>query len=80
MENVLPRITEILIDKLNLAPSQVTLEANFIKDLGIDSLDYVELIMDFEQVFDIRIADTEGESLKTVGDAVRLIQGKLAEK
>lgn len=69
----------MLVDKVGIQASQVTPAANFIKDLGIDSLDYIELIMEFEREFDIRIPDTEGEQLKTVGQAVAYIEKKLAE-
>ena len=53
MENINQTITDILVDKLGIAETEVTSDANFIKDLGIDSLDYAELIMEFEQAFDI---------------------------
>lgn len=69
----------MLVSKLSIEASQITPSANFIKDLGIDSLDYIELIMEFEREFDIRIPDTEGEQLKTVGDAVSYIEKKLTE-
>jgi acyl carrier protein len=68
----------MLVEKLGIEASQITPTANFIRDLGIDSLDYIELIMEFEQAFDIRIPDTEGEQLKTVGQAVDYIESKLA--
>ena len=79
MINVQEKVTSMLVSKLNIEASQITPAANFIKDLGIDSLDYIELIMEFEREFDIRIPDTEGEQLKTVGDAVSYIEKKLAE-
>ncbi len=79
MESVLQRVSTMLIEKLNIEASQITPNANFIKDLGIDSLDYIELIMEFEQEFNIRIPDTEGEQIKTVGQAVAYIEKKLAE-
>ena len=50
-------ITQILVDKLGIAETEVTADANFVKDLGIDSLDYAELVMEFEQTFNIRIPD-----------------------
>ena len=53
---------------------QVTLEANFVEDLGADSLDTVELIMAFEEEFDIEIPDTEAEKIKTVQDVVNYIE------
>jgi acyl carrier protein len=79
MESVQQKVTNILIEKLGIEISQITPSANFIKDLGIDSLDYVELIMEFEQTFNIRISDTEGEQIKTVGQAVSYIEKKLTE-
>jgi len=79
MVNVQEKVTAMLVDKLSIEASQITPTANFIKDLGIDSLDYIELIMEFEQAFDIRIPDTEGEQLKTVGQAVSYIEKKLTE-
>jgi len=79
MVNVQEKVTAMLVDKLNIESSQVTLTANFIKDLGIDSLDYIELIMEFEQAFNICIPDTEGEQLKTVGQAIDYIEKKLNE-
>ncbi len=79
MESVQQKVTNMLIEKLGIEASQITPSANFIKDLGIDSLDYVELIMEFEQTFNIRISDTEGEQIKTVGQAVNYIEKKLAE-
>jgi acyl carrier protein len=79
MESVHQKVSKMLIDKLNIEASQITPNANFIKDLGIDSLDYIELIMEFEQEFNIRIPDTEGEQIKTVGQAVAYIESKLTE-
>ncbi|MCU0353666.1 MAG: acyl carrier protein [Cytophagales bacterium] len=78
MPNVQEKVTSMLVEKLGIEASQITPTANFIRDLGIDSLDYIELIMEFEQAFDIRIPDTEGEQLKTVGQAVDYIESKLA--
>ena len=79
MENVQQKVTEMLVQKLGIESSQIKPSANFVRDLGIDSLDYIELIMEFEQTFDIRIPDTEGEQLRTVGQAVELIERKIAE-
>ena len=62
MENIHQTITDILVEKLGLAETEVTTDANFIKDLGIDSLDYAELIMEFEQAFDLKIPDSDAES------------------
>lgn len=78
MQDVKAKITEILVDKLGIAPTEVTPEANLIKDLGIDSLDYAELVMEFEQAFNIRIPDNDAEKLKTVKEAVKYIESKLS--
>jgi acyl carrier protein len=77
MQNVPKRVTEILVEKLGIAESEITPEANFIKDLGIDSLDYAEIVMEFEQSFDIRIPDEEAEKMQTYGQAVKYIESKV---
>lgn len=77
MSNIQEVITSILIDKIGIAPTEATLDANFIKDLGIDSLDYAELVMEFEQKFDIRIPDNDAEKLLTLGQAVKYIESKI---
>lgn len=74
------KVTEILVNKLGLSATEITPDANFTKDLGIDSLDYAELTMEFEQAFDIRIPDSDAEQLATFGQAVNYIQEKLANK
>ncbi len=74
------KITEILIDKIGVAETEVTPDANFIKDLGIDSLDYAELVMEFEQAFDIKIPDSDSVNLETFHQAVNYIQDKLSQK
>jgi len=79
MEDIYEKVTSILSDKLGIAESEMKPNACFIKDLGIDSLDYVELLMDFESEFQIRILDSEGESLKTIGGAVDYIERKINE-
>tara|TARA_Y100000996_G_scaffold261810_1_gene206012 strand:+ start:2530 stop:2757 length:228 start_codon:yes stop_codon:yes gene_type:complete len=61
------KIKEIIMDKLGVEESKITLEANFINDLGADSLDQVELIMQLEEEFDMEISDEDAESLVTVG-------------
>lgn len=76
MKSTTETITEILVDKLGISPTEVTPDANFIKDLGIDSLDYAELVMEFEQVFDIKIPDTDAENFETIKDAVHYIDSK----
>jgi len=72
-------ITKILVDKMGISPTEVTQDANFIKDLGIDSLDYAELVMEFEQAFDIKIPDSDAEKFTTVKDAVTYIDAKRNE-
>ena len=72
-------ITNILVDKLGIAATEVTPDANFVKDLGIDSLDYAELVMEFEQNFDIRIPDEDAEHMQTINQAVKYIDNKIAE-
>jgi acyl carrier protein len=74
MSDIKQKVIEITVNKLGVEESQVTEEANFIKDLGADSLDTVELIMEFEKQFDISIEDKEAEKIQTVGDVVRFIQ------
>ena len=71
------KIKEIVIDKLGVDDSKITLEAKFIDDLGADSLDTVELIMQFEEEFSIEIPDEEAENLLSVGQAVNYISNKL---
>ena len=77
MQDVPKKVTEILVEKLGIAQSEITPDANFVKDLGIDSLDYAEIVMEFEQTFDIRIPDDDAEKLQTFGQAVSYIQDKL---
>lgn len=77
MQEIPRKVTEILVEKLGIAESEITPEANFVKDLGIDSLDYAEIVMEFEQTFDIRIPDDDAEKLQTFGQAVDYIREKL---
>lgn len=70
MSNIAERVNKIIIDKLGVDVSEVTPEASFTNDLGADSLDTVELIMEFEKEFDISIPDEEAESIQTVGQAI----------
>jgi len=74
------KVTDILVNKLGLQETEVTPDANLTKDLGIDSLDYAELTMEFEQVFDIRIPDSDAEKLTTINQAVDYIKQKLDAK
>ena len=74
MENPESKDKEKIIDKLGLEESEVTNEASFANDLGADSLDTVELIMEFEKEFNISIPDQDAEKIGTVGEAVKYIQ------
>jgi len=78
MSDNLTRVKEIIIDKLGIEEEKINLEARFIEDLGADSLDTVELIMQFEEEFDIEISDDDAEKLTTVGSSVDYINSKLA--
>ena len=71
------KVKEIIIDKLGVDDSKITMEAKFIDDLGADSLDTVELIMQFEEEFSIEIPDDDAENLLSVGQAVEYITKKL---
>ena len=79
MGEIQEQITNILVEKLGLASTEVTPKANFVKDLGIDSLDYAELVMEFEQNFDIKIPDDDAEKLQTIEDAVNYISEKMGK-
>ncbi len=74
------KVAEILVKKLGLSESEITEDANFTKDLGIDSLDYAELTMEFESAFDIRIPDSDASQLATIVQAVNYIKKKVADK
>ena len=69
-DEVAKKVEDIIVDKLNVDASEVKDEAKFTLDLGADSLDTVELIMEFEKEFDIKIEDDEAQKIQTVGDAV----------
>ena len=73
MSEVAERVKAIIVDKLSVEETEVTNEASFTNDLGADSLDTVELIMEFEKVFDTTIPDDQAEKITTVGDAVKYI-------
>ncbi len=75
-QNYFEEVKKIVVEKLQVDEKQVTLEASFIEDLGADSLDTVELVMDLEEHFGIEIPDEEAEKLKTVKDAVDYITKK----
>ena len=74
MSDIKSKVIAIIVDKLGVEESEVTHEASFTNDLGADSLDTVELIMDFEKEFNIAIPDDQAETIQTVGDAVSYIE------
>jgi acyl carrier protein len=77
VENVEERILNIVCEQLGTSRDKVTAETSFINDLGADSLDTVELVMEFEDEFEINIPDEDAEKIQTVGDAVKYVQNKL---
>ena len=77
MSDTLERVRKIVIEHLDADPEKVTEKASFIDDLGADSLDNVELVMAFEEEFDIEIPDDAAEHIQTVGDAVKFIDERL---
>ena len=70
------KVREIICEQLGVSEDEVTPEASFIEDLGADSLDIVELVMEFEKEFNIDIPDEDAEKLRTVGDAISYLQQK----
>ena len=76
---ILNEIVPIIAEKLGVDPSEVTMEASFTNDLGADSLDTVELMMEFEKSFNLSIPDDQQENIQTVGDVVKLIEKMRAE-
>lgn len=78
MSEIASKVKAIIVDKLNVEESEVTNEASFTNDLGADSLDTVELIMEFEKEFGISIPDDQAEKITTVGDAIAYIEANAA--
>lgn len=74
MSDIATRVKAIIVDKLGVDENEVTPEASFTNDLGADSLDTVELIMEFEKEFNIAIPDDAAEKIGTVGDAIKYIE------
>ncbi len=74
MADVNSKVIAIIVDKLGVEESEITMESNFTNDLGADSLDTVELIMEFEKEFNIAIPDDQAEKIATVGEAVKYIE------
>ncbi len=79
-ENLEDRVKKIIIEQLAVDAAEVTPQAQFVQDLGADSLDTVELVMALEEEFDIEIPDEDAEKIKTVGEAVRYITDKSGKK
>jgi acyl carrier protein len=78
MADVAAKVKEIIMNKLGVDDGQVTPEASFTNDLGADSLDTVELVMEFEKAFNLQIPDEDAEKIASVGDAIKYIQSKSA--
>ena len=74
MSDIATRVKSIIVDKLGVDENEVTPEASFTNDLGADSLDTVELIMEFEKEFNLSIPDDEADKIGTVGDAINYIE------
>ena len=74
MSVIASRVKAIIVDKLGVDETEVVAEASFTSDLGADSLDTVELIMEFEKEFDIQIPDDQAENISTVGQAIKYIE------
>ncbi len=74
MSEIKQKVVDIIIDKLGVAASEVTPQASFANDLGADSLDRVELIMEFEKAFDVKIPDEKAEKINTVGEAIDYLE------
>jgi acyl carrier protein len=78
MADVEAKVKEIVVNKLGVDEAQVTPEASFTNDLGADSLDTVELVMEFEKAFNLQIPDEDAEKISTVGDAIKYLKAKNA--
>ena len=74
MSEIQEKVVKIIVDKLGVKESEVVREASFTAHLGADSLDQVELIMEFEKAFDLQIPDADAEKIQTVGDAISYIE------
>ena len=77
MSEIASKVKAIIVDKLGVPGSEVTEEASLTNDLGADSLDTVELIMEFEKEFNINIPEDQSEKIATVGDAIKVIESKV---
>lgn len=76
MSDVYDRVKRIVVDRLGVEESQVSMEASFKDDMGADSLDVVELVMELEDEFDLEISDEDAEKIMTVGDVVKYIESR----
>src|SRR5881392_330273 len=74
------KVKDIIVEQLGVNPEQVTPQASFIEDLGVDSLDIVELVMAFEEEFSVEVPDEDAEKLQTVGDVIKYIQERAKPK
>ena len=74
MADITAKVTEIIVDKLGVEEDDVKSDASFTNDLGADSLDTVEMIMEFEKEFDVTIPDEDAEKISTVGDAIEYLK------
>ncbi|ACY40111.1 acyl carrier protein [Blattabacterium sp. (Blattella germanica) str. Bge] len=80
MSDIASRVNALIVDKLSVDESEIVSTASFTNDLGADSLDIVELIMEFEKEFNISISDERAEKITTVGEAIQAIEDLLIEK
>ncbi|MFN3589918.1 MAG: acyl carrier protein [Spirosomataceae bacterium] len=74
MSDIAARVTKIIVEKLAVGEAEITNEASFTNDLGADSLDTVELIMEFEKEFNVSIPDDQAENIQTVGQAIAYLE------
>jgi acyl carrier protein len=74
MSTITERVTKIIVKNLAVEESELTMESHFLNDLGADSIDLVELIMEFENEFNVSIPDEAAEEIKTVGDAIKYLE------
>ena len=77
MSSIADRVKQLIVEKLGVEESEVTPEASFTNDLGADSLDTVELIMEFEKEFDVSIPDEQAEKIQTVGQAIEYLEAHI---
>jgi acyl carrier protein len=77
VSDIVEDVKKIIEDKLGVNSDQITMEASFIDDLGADSLDQVELVMDFEDKFEVDIPDEDAEKMRTVGEAIDYLKERL---